>query len=265
MVWRMSLGGIATLGVGTGVSPVLFEDKILVLADQDEGDASFLAAVSTLDGKILWKVKRDEAVNWTTPVIVEAGQQPELIVPSMQDVVAYDPRSGKEIWRTEGVEGNSVHTPVYGHGMVYVSTGFPKKKTMAIRLDPAPGQARVAWKYDKGTGYIPSPILYGDYLYLMTGGGLLTCLDAVTGEPKYEGKRFPQPGQFTSAPVAVDGKLLITSNDGDTYVVKAGPVHEVLTTNSLGEQVFASLALADGSVFIRSANSLYRIRQSAAQ
>jgi len=265
MVWRMSLGGISTLGVGTGVSPVLFEDRILILADQDEGDASFLAAVSTLDGKILWKIKRQEAVNWTTPVIVEAGRQPELIVPSMEDVVAYDPRSGKEVWRTEGVEGNSVHTPVYGHGMVYVSTGFPKKKTMAIRLDPAPGQERVAWKYDKGTGYIPSPILYGDYLYLMTGGGLLTCLDAVTGEPKYEGKRFPQPGQFTSAPVAVDGKLMITSNDGDTYVVKAGPVHEVLTTNSLGEQVFASLALADGSVFIRSANSLYRIRQSAAR
>jgi len=264
MVWRMSLGGILTLGVGSGVSPVLFEDRILILADQDEGENSFLAAVSTLDGKILWKLPRTEAVNWTTPVIVTADKQPELIVPSMQDVVAYDPRSGKEIWRTEGVEGNSVHTAVYGHGMVYVSTGFPKKKTMAIRLNPAPGQDRVAWKYDKGTGYIPSPILYGDYLYLMTGAGLLTCLDARTGEPKYEGKRFPQPGQFTSAPVAVDGKLMITSNDGDTYVVKAGPVHEVLTKNSLGEPVFASLALAEGSVYIRSANSLYRIRQAPA-
>ncbi|MGC9948459.1 MAG: PQQ-binding-like beta-propeller repeat protein [Bryobacteraceae bacterium] len=262
LLWKMSLGGIATLGVGPGDSPILFEDKILILADQDEGETSFLAAVSTADGKIAWKTPRKEVVDWTTPVIVESGKQPALIVPAMEDVVAYDPRTGKELWRTEGLQSNSVHTPVFGHGMVYVSSGFPKKIVMAIRLDPAKDQPRIAWKYDKGTGYIPSPILYGDYLYVMTGAGLLSCLDAVTGEVKYEGKRFPQPGQFTGAPVAFDGKLMITSNDGDTYVVKAGPDFEVLATNSLGEPVFASLALAGDSVYIRSAGSLFRIRQA---
>ncbi|MGA2135274.1 MAG: PQQ-binding-like beta-propeller repeat protein [Bryobacteraceae bacterium] len=261
LLWKMSLGGIATLGVGTGVSPVLFDDKILILADQDEGAASFLAAISTADGKVAWKVKRKESVNWTTPVIVESGKQPLLIVPSMESVAAYDPHNGQELWRAAGLESNSVHTAVFGHGMVYVTSGFPKKIVMAIRLDPAKGQDRIAWKYDKGTGYIPSPILYGDYLYVMTGAGLLTCLDAMTGEPKYEGKRFPQPGQFTGAPVAFDGKLMITSNDGDTYVVKAGPEFEVLSTNSLGEPVYASLALAGDSVYIRSAGSLFRIRQ----
>jgi len=264
LIWKMSLGGIATLGVGTGVSPVLFEDKILILADQDEGESSFLAAINTADGKIAWKTPRKEAITWTTPVVVESGKQPALIVPALEDVVAYDPRSGKELWRTEGLENNSVHTAVFGHGMVYVTSGYPKKKTMAIRLDPAKGQERVAWKYEKGTGYIPSPILYGDYLYLMTGAGLFTCLDAVTGESKYEGKRFPQPGQFTGAPVAFDGKLMVTSNDGDTYVVKAGPDFEVLATNSLGEPIYASLALAADSVYIRSAKSLYRIRKPQA-
>lgn len=262
LVWKMSLGGIATLGVGTGVSPVLFEDKILILADQDEGEASFLAAVSTADGKIAWRTPRKESVNWTTPVVVESGKQPALIVPAMEDVVAYDPRHGQELWRTQGLDSNSVHSPVSGHGMVYVTAGFPKKIVMAIRLDPAKGQERIAWRYQKGTGYIPSPILYGDYLYVMSGAGLLTCLDALTGEPKYEGKRVPQPGQFTGAPVAFDGKLLITSNDGDTYVVKAGPVHELLATNSVGEPVYASLGLAGDSVYIRSAGSLYRIRQA---
>jgi len=261
LLWKMSLGGIATLGVGTGVSPVLFEDKILILADQDEGELSFLAAVSTADGKIAWKTPRKEPVNWTTPVIVESGKQPVLVVPSMEHVIAYDPRTGKELWQTEGLQSNSVHTPVFGHGMVYVTSGFPKKIVMALRLDPAKDQPRIAWKYEKGTGYIPSPILYGDYLYVMTGAGLLSCLDAVSGEVKYEGKRFPQPGQFTAAPVAVDGKLMITSNDGDTYVVKAGPDFEVLGTNSLGESVFASLAVAGDSVYIRSAGNLYRIRQ----
>ena len=263
LVWTASLGGIASLGVGTGGSPVLFEDLILLLCDQDEGKDSFLAAVSTRDGKVAWKLNRKNAITWTTPALVESGGRKLLIVPSTEDVVAYDPRSGKELWRAEGLGGTVVHTPVTGHGMVYVSTGYPTKKTMGIRLDPAPGEARVAWKYEKGTGYIPSPILYGDHVYLMTGAGLLTCLDAHTGEPRYEAKRFPTPGQFVASPVAFDGKVLITSQDGDTYVVKAGPVHEIIGTNPLGEQIFASLALVGDSIYMRAEKHLYRIRASS--
>jgi len=260
LLWSASLGGIATLGVGYGGSPVLFEDLILLLCDQDEGEHSFLAAVSTRDGKLRWKLDRKNQITWTTPLLLESGGRKQLIVPSTEDVVAYDPRTGTELWRTEGLAGNVVHTPVTGHGMLYVSTGYPNKKTMGIRLNPAPGEARVAWRYEKGTGYIPSPILYGDYLYLLTGAGLLTCLDAHTGEPKYEARRFPAPSQFVASPVAFDGKVLITSQDGDTYVVKAGPEHEIMGTNPLGEQVFASLALAGDSIYIRGEKHLYRIR-----
>jgi outer membrane protein assembly factor BamB len=97
----------------------------------------------------------------------------------------------------------------------------------------------------------------------MTGAGLLTCLDAHTGEPKYESKRFPAPSQFVASPVAFDGKVLITSQDGDTYVVKAGPEHEILGTNPLGEQIFASLALVGDSIYIRAERHLYRIRVAA--
>ena len=262
LVWSSSLGGIATLGVGTGGSPVLFEDLILLLCDQDEGEHSFLAAVSTRDGKIAWKVNRKNQITWTTPVLVEVKGRKQLIVPATEDVTAYDPRSGKELWKAEGLGGNVVHTPVAGPGMVYVSTGFPNKKTMAIRLDPGAGQERVAWRYEKGTGYIPSPILYGDYLYLLTGAGLLTCLNAQTGEPSYEGKRFPAPGQFVASPVAFDGKVLISSLDGDTYVVKAGPGYELLGTNPLGEQMFASLAMAGNSIYIRGEKHLFRIRNT---
>jgi outer membrane protein assembly factor BamB len=151
---------------------------------------------------------------------------------------------------------------VFGHGMVFVSAGYEKKKTMAIRLHPAAGQSRIAWTHQKGTGYIPSPILYGDYLYLMTDGGLMTCLDARTGEVKYEGKRFPAPARFMSPPVAFNGKLMITSEDGDTYVLKAGPEHQILNTNSLGEQVYASLALTRDAIYIRSPKNLYCIRET---
>jgi outer membrane protein assembly factor BamB len=262
-IWKMSLGPILTEGVGNGVSPVLFEDKVIILADQDEGENSFLAAVSTVDGKIAWKIARQAQVSWTVPVILDVNKQPQLLVSGTENLIAYDPRTGKEIWRTDGVGGNSVHTPVFGHGMVYVSTGYPTKNVMAVRLSPAPGEERVAWTYKKGTGYIPNTILYGNYLYFMTDAGLLTCVDAVSGKPQYESKRFPTPGHFAAAPVAFDGKLLITSQDGDTYVLKAGPEHEILGTNSLGEDVVASLAIAGDSIYIRSEKNLYRIRQGA--
>ena len=259
LIWKMSLGGIATLGVGTGVSPVLFEDKIEILADQDEGEGSFLAAVSAADGKIAWKTPRTATLTWMTPVLLNVAGQTQLITAGTENVIAYDPRTGKELWKTEGLENNVVHTPVFGHGMVIVSSGYPNKKTMAIRLAPKPGEDRIAWKYTKGVGYITSPILYGDFLYLMTDSGLLTCLDARTGEAKYEAKRFPKPGTFAGAPIAFEGKLLITSRDGDTYVVKAGPVHEILGTNALGENVYASLAVAGDSIYIRSDKNLFCI------
>jgi len=261
-IWKMSLGPISTEGVGSGVSPVLFEDKIIILADQDEGENSFMAAVSTKDGKIAWKIARQAQVSWTVPVILDVKNQPQLIVSGTEKLIAYDPRTGKEIWSTDGVGGNSVHTPVFGHGMVYVSTGYPTKNVLAVRLNPAEGEERVAWTYKKGTGYIPNTILYGDYLYFMTDAGLLTCVDAMTGKVQYDSKRFPTPGHFAGAPVAFDGKLLITSQDGDTYVLKAGPEHELLGTNSLGETVVASLAIAGDSIYIRSEKNLYRIKAS---
>ena len=223
-----------------------------------------MAAVSTKDGTIAWKIARQAQVSWTVPVILDVNKQPQLIVSGTENLIAYDPRTGKEIWRTEGVGGNSVHTPVFGHGMVYRHRRAIRPRTcMAVRLNPAPGEERVAWTYKKGTGYIPNTILYGDYLYFMTDAGLLTCVDAMTGKVQYESKRFPTPGHFAGAPVAFDGKLLITSQDGDTYVLKAGPEHEILGTNSLGEGVVASLAIAGDSIYIRSEKNLYRIRQAA--
>ena len=263
LIWKMSLGPISTEGVGSGVSPLLFEDKIIILADQDEGENSFMAAISTSDGKIAWKVARQAQVSWTVPVILDVNKQPQMIVSGTENLIAYDPRTGKEIWKTEGVGGNSVHTPVFGHGMVFVSTGYPTKNVMAVRLNPAPGEERVAWTYKKGTGYIPNTILYGDYMYFMTDAGLLTCVDAKTGAVQYESKRFPTPGHFAAAPVAFDGKVLITSQDGDTYVLKAGPTFEILGTNSMGEGVVASLAIAGDSIYIRSDKNLYRIRQAS--
>jgi outer membrane protein assembly factor BamB len=156
-----------------------------------------------------------------------------------------------------------VHTPVFGVGMIFATVGHPGKKTMAIRIAPAEGEDRVAWTYTKGTSYIPSPLFYDGYLYLMSDAGMLTCLDARTGEVKYASQRVPDPASFTSALTAFDGKILMTSDDGDTYVIRAGPEFQVLEKNSVGEAVVASPALAGDSIYIRSDKSLFRIRGHA--
>jgi outer membrane protein assembly factor BamB len=260
--WKTDVGKIKTIGLGTASSPVLFENLMILQCDEDSGEASFMAALDTRTGKEVWRVERPIQVSWSSPVLVRAGGRTELVTNGSEHVIAYDPRTGKELWRTKGVESNAIHTPLVGHGLVVVTAGFPAKKVIAVR----PGgsgdvtSTHVAWTYQKGTAYVASPILYGDYIYLLTDAGIVTCLDAKTGEVKYEGGRPPKPAKFISSPVAFDGKVLFTSDSGDTFVIKAGPSFEVLGSNSVGEGVSASLALADGRVFIRGDTHLFCIR-----
>ena len=210
----------------------------------------------------MWKTKRPTSVTWTTPALVPVGASEELVAAGMEFIIGYDPATGKELWRTKGLESNTIATPLVGHGLVIVSAGYPTKKVIAIR----PGgrgdvtATHIAWTYEKGTSYIPSPILYGDYVYLISDAGLLTCLDAKTGAVKYEGGRPPVPAKFVASPVAFGGNLFLTSTDGDTFVVKAGPVHEVVRTNELDEPVYASLAPAQGRLLIRGQSHLYCIK-----
>jgi len=256
-VWKASLGKLGTMGMGVAASPILFEDLVIVVCDQEfSGEGSFVTAVDKKTGQTAWRTPRKSPVSWSTPLLVRTPRRTELVVSAADAVVSYDPATGKELWRSAGVTGNAIPNPVAGHGMVFVSAGYPTKRAMGIRLD---GAASVVWKHDKGTAYVPSPILYGDYLYLMTDRGLLTCLDAKTGEVKYEGARPPVPASFLASPVAFEDKILISSEDGDTFVIKAGPVHEVLRTNSLGEPIYASPAIAGGRIFLRGEKNLYCI------
>ena len=175
-------------------------------------------------------------------------------------VIAYDPASGKELWRSRGVESNAIHTPLAGHGLVFVTAGYPEKKVIALRPGDVPAAERVAWEYSKGTGYVISNILYGDYLYLVTDNGIVTCLDPKTGAVKYEGGRVPVPARFTGSPVAFGGYVALTSQDGDTFMLKAGPRHEVVRTNAVGEPVMSSPAIANGRIYIQRAEAPVRDR-----
>jgi outer membrane protein assembly factor BamB len=152
---------------------------------------------------------------------------------------------------------------VAGHGMVYFSAGYPRKRVLAVKPGGSgdiTGTDAIAWRYDKGTAYTASPVLHGNYLYLMSDGGIITCLNAITGELVYEGGRPPVPGSYRSSLVAFGDKVLQTSQDGDTFVIKAGPQHEVLKHNTVGEPVWASLAFARGTIYIRGAEHLFAVR-----
>ena len=258
-LWKTSIGGVAKAGLAAGTSPILAGGNIILQADDDDGKKSFIYGVSPGNGEIVWKTKRETSVTWNTPVVVRHGETEMVVTAATEHVIAYDPKSGKELWRGPGIEGFGAASPVSGGGLVFPNAYHPVKKLFAMNIDPA-AKERVAWKYEKGTAYVPSPIYYDGYLYLTTDAGLLTCMEATTGKVVYEGKRLPKPAKLTASPVAFDGKLLMTSAEGDTFVIRAGPEHEVLATNPIGEGVFASLALDGDSIYIRGDKHLFRIR-----
>jgi outer membrane protein assembly factor BamB len=261
LAWKADLGKIGTVGMGTGTSPILYENVVIVQADEEFGEKSFIVGLDKKTGKEVWRTPRKTIeVSWSTPLLVRTAKRAELITTGSEAIVAYDPANGKELWRHKGVDSNAIPSPVANSELVFISAGFPEKIAMAIAMGGSGDLTdKVVWKYAKGTAYVPSPILYGDYLYLTTDRGILTCLDARTGEVKYEGGRVPVPATFTASPIAFEGKILMTSEDGDTFVIKAGPKHEIIGTNTVGEPVYASPAVADGNIFIRGEKSLYCI------
>lgn len=265
LAWKASPGKLSLFGMGQGTSPTLFENLVILQCDEEAGANSFIAGYDKKSGKEVWRTPRKVQASWTSPIIVRNAKRAELITSGNEAIISYDPTTGKELWRTKGVESNAIATPVANNGIVYVSAGFPAKIAVAIRLG-ASGELKesdIVWKYSKGTAYVPSPILYGDYLYLMTDRGIITCLDAKTGAVVYEGGRVPIPATFTASPVAFDNKILLVSEDGDTFIIKAGPKHEVLGTNSLDEPTYASPAIADGKIFLRGEKNLYCIDKMA--
>jgi beta-lactamase superfamily II metal-dependent hydrolase/outer membrane protein assembly factor BamB len=268
LAWKKSLGAIATQGMGNGTSPVLYENLVILQCDEDNGEKSFIVALDKRNGKEIWRAPRQVEVSWTTPVIARAPGRVELVASGSQYIAAYDPATGKELWRCKGTEGWTVSTPLVGHGIVIASAAHPVKRAVAIRLGGSgdvTDTPQVVWQRDKGTGYTPSSILYGDYAYLMTDRGILTCVDVRTGEVKYEGGRVPKPATFSASPVAYEDNILLSSEDGDVFVLKAGPKHEVLRTNSLDEPIYASPAIANGAIFIRTVKHLYCIANRQAR
>ena len=256
-IWKASLGGIAKMGYGEGTSPIIFENLLIIQADSELGQGSFITALDKTTGKQVWKTPRKNRASWSTPVLVRGAKRVELIASGAESVVSYDPLTGKELWQSEGLVSHAIPTPLIGDDTVFVYAGSHDKRGYAVRLS----DNKVLWRHDKGTAYVASGVLYDGSIYLITDGGIMSSLDAKTGQLKYEGGRLPVAATFFASPVAFDGKVLITSQDGDTFVIAAGPKHELLKTNSVGEPVYASPAISGGRIFIRGQQHLYCIGQ----
>jgi outer membrane protein assembly factor BamB len=263
--WKKDLGTIIKAGLGPGTSPVLYKNLIILQCDQEMGTGSHIIALDKKTGDEVWRADRTTRRSWATPLIVNTGSRDELIASGAEMVISYDPATGKELWRANGTQSHPIPSPVATKGLVFLSAGSQAKVVMAMKPGGSgnlkDSKDLLMWRYNKGAAYVPSPIAIGDYLYLLSDAGLMTCIDAVTGERKYEGGRVPVPATFFASPVAFEDKILLTSEDGDSFVIEAGPVHKVLQTNTVGEPVYASPAIANGTIYIRGDKHLFAIRK----
>lgn len=261
--WETDLGDMRTRrGFGEGSSPVLHGDRLIV--NWDHEGASFLVALDKQTGKKLWRVDRDEPTSWSTPLVVENGGSPQVVVSATNRVRGYDPQTGKLIWECGGMTVNAIPTPVAAHGLVYVMSGFRGNALRAIRLSAAKGDITdseaIAWKYDMDTPYAPSPLLYDDMLCFLKGNtAVLTCLNPKNGEEIFGRQRLEGiEGVYASLAGARDHFYAVGRN-GAAVVVKHAPEFEVLAENRLDDGFSASPAIAGNEIYLRGHKHLYCI------
>jgi outer membrane protein assembly factor BamB len=263
VAWHRLIGRLSNYH-GSAGSPVLYKDRLFIYHDHGGSDAggSFVAAFDTETGKPLWRTPRDASVGWGTPVVINANGRDELVVSSQRRVQAYDPATGKELWSVGGNTYEVIPTPVVGHGLVFCASGRAGP-TMAIR----PGghgdvtSTHVAWSVSRGSPFVPSPMLVGDVLYLVNDmQSIVTAYEARSGTLLFQGRLGSERREgFSASPVAVNGQVFFTNDDGETFVLKTGRTFALSHVNELGEGVLASPALVDGRWYFRTASSLVAI------
>lgn len=269
LLWSRSWGAFATrFGWGLAASPVLHKDRIYLVNDNEE--ASFLVALDAATGEEVWRVERDEKSNWATPFVWENELRTEIVTPGTGKVRSYG-LDGKLLWEFGGMSKIAIPTPLAGHGLLYVSSGYVldrRRPIFAVRPgasgDISLGEEEtsnqfIVWCQKQAGPYNPSPILYGDNLYVLYDMGLFACYDARTGEEIYGKQRIGSARQFTCSPWAFGGKIFLQSEDGQTFVLRAGDEFEVLRVNRLDALCMATPALARDSLIVRTESKLIRI------
>jgi outer membrane protein assembly factor BamB len=247
---------------GNGGSPILVDD--LLVFSIDGADKQCVVALERSTGKVKWQTDRksraSKTFSFSTPLLIDVKGQKQIISPASDVVMACDPKDGSEIWRIRYTGYSVIPRPVYGHGLLFLSTSYDSATLMAVRPDGKGDvtATHVAWSVKKGAPHTPSLLLDGDELYAVSDGGLASCFDAKTGKPHWQERLG---GGFSASPILADGKLYFQNEDGTGFVVKAGTKYELLAKNEMKERTLASYAAADGALFLRTAKHLYRIEK----
>lgn len=274
LVWKKDLGAlnagaydIPSYEWGTASSPIIYNDLVIVQCDTQNDD--FLLAIDLKTGKTVWNTKREEFPSWGTPTIYPGKNRVEVITNASNFIRGYDLNTGKELWRLGGSSKITAPTPVFSNDLIVVASGRrPEAPIFVIRagatgdITPVKGEAQseyLAWSKQARGSYMPTPLIYGDYLYVLANQGVLDCYNLKTGEDIYRQRLPHQGGGFSASPVAADGKLYLSSEDGDIFVVRAGATFELLATNSMGELLMATPAIASGVMFVKTQHHLYAV------
>ena len=267
-LWSQDLGrldvgayDIPSYEWGTASSPVIHDGRVIVQADTSKED--FLAAFDSETGREIWRTTRDELPSWGTPTIVTNGGRTEIVTNSSNFVYGYDFETGKELWRLGGSSQITAPTPIFTPDAIIFTSG---RRPVAPILVVKPGAlgditdtASVLWHKVQRGPYMPTPLVYGDQLYVLGNAGIFDSYDYRTGDEVYRSRLLHKGSGFSASPVASDGRIFASSEDGDIFVVKAGPAFEVLAQNSMGEPIMATPAIAGGTMFVRGQRTLFAI------
>lgn len=258
--WKRDLGRLHTrLGWGEGASPAVHGATVVVPWDQEKD--SCLLALDARTGETKWKVSRDERTSWATPLVVEYDGKAQVIVPATNKIRSYDLATGELIWECGGMTVNVIPSPVVAGDVVYCVSGYRGSAALALPLGAKgdiTGSATILWKYDKGTPYVPSPLLVDGRLYFTkVNSAVMTCLDIKTGKPLIEEARLPGLNSLYASPVAARDRIYFTGQNGTVLVIKNSAKLEVLATNHLDDAFDASPAIAGKQMFLRGKEYLY--------
>ncbi len=265
VLWEKDFGDMRTRHEhGEGSSPALYGDTLVVNWDH-QGD-SFVTALDARTGKERWRVARDEMTSWSTPLVVEHGGKPQVVVSATGRVRSYDLASGEVLWETGGLSRNVVASPVAGDGLVIVGNSYDWQAMLAIRLDQARGDLAnkpeaIAWTLGRHTPYVPSPLLYDGMLFFIKHlQAFVSNVDAKTGKPHFGPVRLPGLQMVFASPVGAAGRVYVVSRNGVTIVLRRGPRFEILANNRLEDSFSASPAIVGKELFLRGERFLYCVK-----
>jgi len=258
---------VKTAQWGFASSPIIHDGAVIVQCDVQED--SFLASFDVETGEERWRTDRDDVPTWSTPTIYEAGGATRIAVNGWHHIGGYDFTTGEEVWKLEGGGDIPVPTPVFAHGLVFIHNAHGRMSPIyAIHADAtgdisldgnASSNDGIAWSVNRGGGYMVSGLVYGDFFYNCLGNGRLTCFDAKSGKEIYQERLGGTGTAFSASPVAANGHLYFASEEGEIFVVKAGPTFELIGSNSMGAICMASPAIVDDSILIRTQKRLVAI------